>query len=113
MKKSVFLLISVMFFFIFSTPVFSGNIDDCKVLRVGPYPSLADAELNRGENVVFLSHPTAWPGQRFFILSSNLGNKGLATFLTAMALEKTVYVRIEDPQYTAGSLISIVYANSW
>lgn len=109
MKKSVFLLISVMFFFILSTPVFSADMDDCTIERIGTYPGWENTELNRGDNVVFLSHPTAWSGERFFFLSSGLGTKGLATFLTAMALEKTVYVRTQS--ITEGSIVTIVYIN--
>lgn len=52
----------------------------------------------------------AWTGVRQFYLSAGLGNRGLATLLTAYSLQKTVWVRIEDPG-DPGSLISVIYIN--
>ena len=68
MKKSVFLLISMMFIFSLSTPVFSADIDNCTIDRIGTYPAWENIELTRGKNVVFLSHPTEWTGSRYFFL---------------------------------------------
>lgn len=112
MKKSVFFLINVMFFLILSTPVFSADMDNCTIEKVGSYAGWENIDLNRSKNVIYLSHPTEWEGTRFFFLSTTLGNEGLATALTAVSLEKTVFIRTTSSNLEQGSIISIIIVNN-
>lgn len=116
MKKINVLLISIFFILTLTTKAFSVDVDGCTVERVGPYPAIANSDLNRGKVVVFLSHPTKWDGQWYFFLTPDIEKEGLATFLTAMALEKTVLVRVGTSAAAPlenGGIISVVYANNW
>jgi hypothetical protein len=108
MKKSTILLIGTLFFLFLSTAAYSADIDGCTVERVGAYPGLQNTELGRSAYPVFLSHPD-WTGTRMFYLSDDLGTPGLATILTALSLEKTVWVRSSSS--AAGGIISIIYVN--
>lgn len=54
----------------------------------------------------------AWTGPRQFYLSAELGNAGLATLLTAVALDQAVFVRIADPNAAETSLISIIFLSA-
>ena len=48
---------------------------------------------------------------RWFYLNEALGDRGMATVLSALSMEKTALVRIEDDAAANNSLISIVYLN--
>ena len=91
----------------------AGDLSGCTIEKVGAYPGLSNEPLGRSGFPVFLSYPS-WPEAsrtRMFYLSYDLGQAGLATILTAMSLEKTVWVRISTPDNSAGGIISIIYVN--
>ena len=86
---------------------------DCSaasVIMVGPTPAATN-------NVaVFLQNKTSaavgtWLVNevRMFQLYGPISNQGLATVLTAFSMGKNVFVRVEDANATAGSLISYIY----
>ena len=114
MKKSILFLIFTISVLMISAPVFSADLDGCTITRIGAYPGLINADLNRSGYPVFLSHPS-WPEtSRMFYLSADLGDGGLATLLTAFSLEKPIWVRIgpsAEASADPGSIITVIYVN--
>ena len=101
----------------------------CAMLLVGSFmiiPAVANAVVDSADNSIFKvgADPrfegamvqlddltdTKWTGIRQFYLSSNLGNQGLATLLTAYSMNKTLWVRIAGDG-SSGSLIEIIFIN--
>ena len=78
---------------------------DTQVTRVGADPRFEGAMVQLDDLT-----DTKWTGIRQFYLSSNLGNQGLATLLTAYSMNKTLWVRIAGDG-SAGSLIEIIFIN--
>lgn len=82
------------------------------VMKVGPVAS------GSGNVVVSLRNDSGgavgtWlPGaQRQYFMSDLIKNQGLAVILTAMALDKKIWLQIVDDSATNNSLIQIVYLN--
>ena len=78
---------------------------DVQVYRVGADPRFEGAMVQLDDLT-----DTRWTGIRQFYLSSNLGNQGLATLLTAYSLNKTLWVRIAGDG-SPGSLVEIIFIN--
>lgn len=110
------MLVLVALFLVIGTASTSFATVDCasaKVLMVGPAPGYGgddsagikvklrnDAGNDRGD--------WAMDTTRFFFLTNDLGDRGMATLLTALSLPKNVWVRIGG-NAEVGSLISIIY----
>ena len=82
------------------------------IMKVGPVTT------DTGKVVVSLRNDSGgtvgtWlPGtQRQYFMSDNIKNQGLAVVLTAMSLDKKIWVQIVDDNATNNSLIQIVYLN--
>jgi len=84
------------------------DVSSAQIVRSGYYPGAAGCGYM--VKLVDQAGSPAWSGGRQFYLSSNLGNTGVATLLTAYSLGKTVWVRIAGAA-EAGSLITIIYIN--
>lgn len=100
-------MVSLLLFLSAST-VYAVDCSSASIKRVGTNPTYAS-----GGSPYFVqldcAIDTVWDGVLTLYLSTDLGDSGLATLLTAYSLEKTVWVRTlgTDP----GSLISIIYIN--
>jgi hypothetical protein len=112
MKRIRKLIVSVMFLTGLSiliplTSVYAFDCPSAQIIRVGVYPGdgTADGFFIQLDDL----SDVGWVGVRSFYLSPQLGKTGLATVLTALSLEKTMWVRIVDT--TPGSLVTIVYIN--
>ena|SRR5688572_16185750 len=77
-----------------------------RIYRVGIDPRFAGPMVQ----LIDESPNPRWSSDRQFYLHPSLGNAGLATLLTAMTLDKTLFVRILD-NGIEGSLISIIFIN--
>lgn len=109
MKKRMFVLMAALMFLVaLAGQALAVDIASAKITRVGVNPDSGPAS---GYFVQLDDQAAtgAWVGTRAFYLSTELGDSGLATLLTAYSLGKTVWVRIlaVDP----GSIITILYMN--
>lgn len=109
--KIVYIIYSAIFMIMFASPAFA--ITDCAsatVKQVGSYPGGATDV--RSSFIVKLdcANDAKWSGDLQFYLDKDIGEAGLAVFLTAQSLELPVWVRVSAP--TSGSLLHIVYLNS-
>lgn len=90
----------------------SANAADCEsatVVRLGVNP----ANTFGGSNYfaqLDCANDSVWAGTVSFYLSSDLGDSGLATLLTATSLGQPVWVRTAG--ITTGSLVTVVYMNA-
>ena len=84
------------------------DVASAQIVRTGYHPGVGGSGFM--VQLDDLSGNPAWPGIRQFYLSTELGNQGYATLLTAYSLGKTVWVRIAG-NAESGSLISIIYIN--
>ena len=108
-RTSIFLSAIVCALLIFSV---SNSFADVEV-KVARIDLVGSATLPSGRppiNLTDMSATPKWTGSRQFFISDTIGNSGLATALTALSLEKTVWVVIADPG-TSGSLIKNIYVS--
>jgi len=110
-KMSVALMVGIICFMLFAIPtIASADIDlaVASVARVGVATTVEGPVIQLYDvNGVFWAKNT----MRQFFLSPEIKNTGLATLLTALSLEKTVWVRIAGTG-APGSLITIIYINN-
>jgi hypothetical protein len=87
--------------------VYAFDCANAKVVKIGVYPGdgTADGFFIQLDDL----SDAGWVGVRSFYLSPQLGKTGLAVVLTALSMEKTMWVRLVDT--TPGSLATIVYIN--
>jgi len=110
-KKALVTTVSLFFLFsLVALPTIASAVDcaNVSVKRIGYDPRFVDGPVpiqlkdNGG---------TCWSGEtRQFYVSTDLGNPGLAIFLTGYSLGKTFWVRIAGDA-AAGSLVQIVFIN--
>ncbi|WP_319549703.1 hypothetical protein [Desulfogranum marinum] len=78
------------------------------IKKVGTNPTL-----NTGASPYMVqlscSKESAWEGISTFYLSTDLGDSGLATLLTAYSMNKTLWVRALGSK--SGSIITVIYMN--
>ena len=91
----------------------SVNAADCEqatIKMVGVNP----ANTTTGASDYFVrmdcANDATWPGIISFYLSSDLGDSGLATLLTATSLNLPVWVRTSG--IAPGSLVTVIYMNT-
>lgn len=109
MKKRIAVLMSIFVFFVaFAGQALAADVASAKITRVGTNPATGPAS---GYFVALddLASPGAWTGSQAFYLSTDLGDSGLATLLTAYSLGKTVWVRTLGT--VPGSIITVIYMN--
>ncbi|RJX18236.1 MAG: hypothetical protein C4575_11055 [Desulforudis sp.] len=112
MKKRVILLVSLFAFLLaFAGQSLAADGSKCLIKKIGVSPG-AGGTGSSGYMVQLddTAVPEAWVGTVQFYLSTDLGDSGLATLLTAYSLGKTVWVRTLGT--APGSLISIIYMNN-
>ncbi len=115
--SGIALLAVVMIFSLTSMAFASADCSSAQVTMVGAAPGLGGAG-SSGVKVMLKNMTghtvgTDWANGtvRMFFLTTDLGDQGLATLLTAMSLNKNVWVRIAGNAEPA-SLISIVYLSN-
>lgn len=89
---------------------FSADCASASVSTVGILPDLESASASK--YIVKLTcqdASPAWSGQQQYVLSSDLGESGFATLLTAVSLQQTVYVRVASTSWR--SLVTLLYLN--
>jgi hypothetical protein len=110
--KYILVIILVAFSLSFLTAgAYAADVGYATILKIGFYPRITPESSGA---VVFLddSEDIAFTGMRMYYLSTDLGNQGLATFLTAFSMDKKVWVRIGGSTGAPadnGSLINVVY----
>jgi hypothetical protein len=90
--------------------VTAADCGNARVTQPGIYPALQSG--GASSYIAFfecLDAVPAWSGPRQFVLSTDLGDAGYATLLTALALDKNVWIRVES--VVARSLATIIYLN--
>jgi hypothetical protein len=110
-KMSVALMIGVICFILLAIPTIASADVDLAVASIGRVGVVTTIE---GPVVqLYDVNGVIWAKgtMRQFYLSPTIKNTGLATILTALSLEKTVWVRIAGTG-AQGSLITIVYINN-
>lgn len=107
MKTKLLVLMLLMGFG--SQLAFAGDHSSCVIKKLGVFPSLASPALSRSGYPIFLSCSDIHGSdqQVMYFLGEDMGNPGLATALTAFALNKSVWVRITSD--APGGLISVMY----
>jgi hypothetical protein len=83
------------------------DVASARIARIGIDPRFEGAMVQ----LIDQADQPAWSGTRQFYLSSDMGDGGLATILTAFSLGENVWVRIAGDA-AAGSLITIVFVNA-
>jgi len=89
--------------------VFAADCASAVIKRVGSNPSIGATGSSPYMVQLDCSTDSVWPGTLTLYLSSDLGDGGLATLLTAYSLGKTVWVRTLG--ITSGSIVTIIYVN--
>jgi hypothetical protein len=80
------------------------------VKTIGVFPALAVGAASQYIGTFTCNDATpAWGGDVQYILSTDLGESGYATLLTASSLKQTVYIRVESPTWR--SLVTLMYLN--
>lgn len=104
---SYFFMAAAIIFAVQSTAIASSDVT-CKILEVGEFPSFADPSIFRSSTRIQLDDltDTLWTGGRNFYISTEMGDKGTATALTAFASGKQVWVRLASSGQ--GSLVNIM-----
>ena len=105
MKKSIVLVICLLVFGALGVS-FAGDHNNCVVNKVGVYPALEDSSVSRSGYPIFITCP-GFSHSVMFYLSSDMGEAGLATALTAIALQQSVWVRTTTD--SAGGLVTVMY----
>lgn len=82
-----------------------------KIERLGPDPRFASTSSGYMVQLTDTAANPQWTGIRQYYLSSELGNTGVATLLTAFSLDERVWVRIAGTG-ESGSLIKIIFVNA-
>ncbi|MDX9835689.1 MAG: hypothetical protein RBT36_10845 [Desulfobulbus sp.] len=119
MFKTIFKLNSVCFAIacmVISLACSDVHAADCgiaSVEKVGPYlmggkTNVVVTLMNKTKSNVGDWRPNTI---RQFYLHQSILNQGLATFLTAYSMNRTVWVRVVDPNAKANSLMTVVYIN--
>jgi hypothetical protein len=116
-KKIICLLVSFLFVFsltfIAPSGAYAADVSFAKITRIGFYPYITPQSSGA---ILFLddTEDYYWTGSRMYYMSTELGNQGLATALTAYSMGKTIFVRIggsAGAPADAGSLINVIYIN--
>lgn len=116
-KKTMYLLVCILVVFsltFFATSgAYAADVMSATITKIGFYPGITP---DSSGGIIFLddNEDYYWTGGRMFYLSSELGNQGLATALTALSMGKTVLVRIGGSAAASpepGSLINVIYIN--
>ncbi len=81
----------------------------CKITQIGEFPGIADQTKNRSGSRIMLDDTTdtLWTGSRYYYISWDMAEKGTATALTAMSLDKDVWVRLTTANQ--GGLVTIMF----
>ncbi len=80
------------------------------VSQIGVRPSLESASASKYIAMFdCLDASEAWAGNQQFVLSTDVGDSGYATLLTAVSLGQTVYIRVPSTNWR--SLVEFVYLN--
>ena len=107
------MMLPVVLFFLIVTIANNIYAADCSIAtikRVGTNPTSSYASGATPYTVQLdCSNDSVWAGSLTLFLSSELGESGLATLLTAYSLGKTVWVRTLG--VTGGSIVTIIYMN--
>jgi hypothetical protein len=110
-KKMSVMLVAMLAFFCLTVSV-SSAIDcaEATITKIG-FNSAYDNATTSGTVIQLTCAGTAWSGTVSvqFYLTKAAGDQGLATLLTAFAMDKPVWVRTSGA--TGGSLLQIVYVN--
>ncbi len=106
-KCSVLLVMAVLLF----CSIVSANAATCtaaNIIKVGVNPTNS---VGASDYFVMLDciDNSVWNGNVSYYLSTDLGDSGLATLLTAYSLDKTVWARTASTG--TGSLVTIIYMN--
>jgi len=90
---------------------FAVDLDGATIERIGVNPGVAGDTTS--SNIIFIKHSDVTPtgGTLQCVLSSDLGDAGLATALTALSLGKPVWLRVGSVDSTAVTTATIMYMN--
>lgn len=90
---------------------FAADMDGATIERIGVNPGVAGATTS--SNIIFVKHSSITPsgGTLQCVLSSDLGDAGLATALTAQSLGKPVWLRVGSVDSTKVTTATIMYLN--
>ncbi len=92
-----------------TTNLYAADCASATIERVGSNPVTGSAGASPYMVQLDCSADSVWPGTLTLYLSSDLGESGLATLLTAYSLGKTVWVRTLGT--TPGFIVSVIYVN--
>lgn len=98
-KKSIVLSVLVVCLLTFSSAVFAAEIAKAQIIRTGV----------QGTHVIVQVKGDGVTGSPVFYLNPEKQDEQLAVILTALSLEKTVWMRTAGD--AGGSLVTIVYVN--
>jgi hypothetical protein len=94
----------------------AGAVVDCPVATITKVGILPDKETTTTSKYMVratCSDTTKWPDDRSFMLSSDIGDSGYATLLTAMSLNQPIFLRVEGPAPAAWwGLSTLLYLNA-
>lgn len=110
MKKTMNLFLACGVVFALSvTNVLAADLDGAIIQRIGVNPGVATTTTS--SNIIFVKHASITPtgGTLQCILSSDLGDAGLATALTALSLDKSVWLRVGSVDSTKVTTATIMY----
>ena len=110
MKRFLVLVLCMCAFVMSAGFSFAGDHSSCVVNKVGVYPGLEDQSISRSGYPIFLTCSDLGTSSIMFYLSYDMGDAGLATTLTAMALGQSVWARTTTD--TAGGLVTVLYLNA-
>ncbi len=105
------LLLSICLFIVLTGASFASDHSSCVINKIGVHPGVENESISRSGYPIFLTcSDIAGTSPIMFYLSYDMGEAGLATALTAMALEQSVWARTTSD--TAGGLVTILYLNA-
>ena len=96
---------------LFTGNAFAADLDGAIIKRIGVNPDVAGATTS--QNIIFVTHASVTGGNALqCVLSSELGDAGLATALTAMSLGQPVWLRVGSVDSTKVTTATILYLNA-
>ena len=108
-KKLICALVGCFLSICIISPALAADCSSATIKRIGSNPVSGATGASTFMVQLDCADDTTWPGTLTLYLSSDLGDSGLATLLTAYSLGKTVWVR--SLGITPGSIVSVIYIN--
>lgn len=108
MIKKMMLVAIVGLAMVLSGNAFAVDLDGATIERIGVNPGVSTATTS--SNIIFVKH-SSFSGTLQCVLTTDLGDAGLATALTALSLGNPVWLRVGSTDITAVTTATIMYLN--